>query len=218
MEYRESPFIVVNWLRKKKTETEEAQQMAKLLYTLFFGFFAGVLAMILKQENLLYNTGFLDGYTLGPIKYLEPETKKLLITVFMQRIGVAVLLVILSTTYLGNMAAYLYELWSGLAAGILAAGSVIRYGMKGLLLIAGSLLPQQLILVPAFLLLSVKCCELCGMMYFHGTSGGFSGRDRGRFLLKKGTGMAGCIILIAVGCFVEAYINPVILKFILRLF
>lgn len=208
----------VNWLRQKKMETEEAQQMAKLLYTLFFGFFAGVLAMILKQENLLYNTGFLDSYTLGPIKYLDPDTKKLLITVFMQRIGMAVLLVILSTTYLGCIAAYLYQLWSGLAAGILAAGSVIRYGMKGVLLIAGSLLPQQLILVPAFLLLSVKCCELCRIMYFRGISGGLSGRDRGRFFLKKGTYMAGCMIVIAVGCFVEAYINPRILKFILQLF
>ncbi len=81
----------VNWLRQKRMETEEAQQMAKLLYTLLFGFFAGALGMILKQENLLYNTGFLDGYTLGPIKYLEPDTGKLLVTVVMQRIGVAVL-------------------------------------------------------------------------------------------------------------------------------
>lgn len=208
----------VNWLRRKKMETEEAQQMARLFYTLLFGFFAGALGMVLKQENLLYNTGFLDGYTLGPIKYLEPDTKKLLITIFMQRIGMAVLLVILSTTYLGCVAAYLYQLWSGLAAGVLAAGSVIRYGMKGILLIIGSLLPQQLILVPAFLLLSVKCCELCRIMYFRVISGGLSVRDRGRFLVKKGTYMAGCIILIAAGCFVEAYINPGILKFILRLF
>ena len=140
----------VNCLRQKRMETEEAQQMAKLLYTLLFGFFAGALGMILKQENLLYNTGFLDGYTLGPIKYLEPDTGKLLVTVVMQRIGVAVLLVILSTTYLGSVAAYLYQLWSGLAAGVLAAGSVIRYGIKGILLVAGSLLPQQLILIPAF--------------------------------------------------------------------
>lgn len=199
-------------------ETEEAQQIARLFYTLLFGFFAGMLGMVLKQESLLYNTGFLDGYTLGPIKYLEPDTKKLLITIFMQRIGMAVLLVILSTTYLGTMAAYLYQLWSGLAAGVLAAGSLIRYGIKGILLILGSLLPQQFILVPAFLLLSVKCCELCQIMYFRGISGGLSGRDRGRFFLKKGTYMASCMMLIAVGCFVEAYINPRILKFILQLF
>ncbi len=199
----------VNGLRQKRMETEEAQQMAKLLYTLLFGFFAGALGMILKQENLLYNTGFLDGYTLGPIKYLEPDTGKLLVTVVMQRIGVAVLLVILSTTYLGSVSAYLYQLWSGLAAGVLAAGSVIRYGIKGILLVAGSLLPQ---------LLSMKCCELCRIMYFRGISGGFSGRDRGRVLVKEGTYMAGCIILITAGCFVEAYINPGILKFILRLF
>ena len=218
--------MAISFFRQGKTEkgirifreTEEAEQMARLLYTLFFGFFAGILGMILKKESLLYGTGFLDSYTLGPVKYLEPDTGKLLTTVFMQRLGVAVLLVILATTYLGRAAAYFYQAWSGLAMGILAAGSIIRYGAKGILLILGSLLPQQLILIPAFLMLSVKCCELCRIMYFRGGAAGFSGKDRGRFLIKKGLDMTASFTLIAAGCFVEAYINPRILKLILGLF
>lgn len=218
--------MAITLLRQKKTgngirvfgEAEDAEQMAKLLYALFFGFFAGILGMILKQESLLYSTGFLDSYTLGPVKYLEPDTGKLLTTVFMQRLGMAVLLIILATTYLGSISAYLYQVWSGLAMGILTAGSVIRYGIKGILLAAGSLLPQQLILIPAFLMLSVKCCSLCRTMYFRGIPGGFSGKDRGRFLMKRGLDMLSCIVLIAAGCFIEAYINPKILKLVLRLF
>lgn len=218
--------MAANLFRKRNTEkglrifreTEEAEQMARLLYTLFFGFFAGVLGMILKKESLLYGTGFLDSYTLGPVKYLEPDTGKLLTTVFMQRLFVAALLVILATTYLGRAAAYFYQAWSGLAMGILAAGSIIRYGIKGILLILGSLLPQQLVLIPAFLILSVKCCELCRIMYFRGGVGGFSGKDKGRFLIKKGFDMTASITLIAAGCFVEAYINPRILKLVLVLF
>ena len=199
-------------------ETEEAEQMARLLYTLFFGFFAGVLSMVLKKESLLYGTGFLDSYTLGPVKYLDPDTGKLLMTVFMQRLGEAALLIILSTTYLGSAASYFYQAWSGLAIGILTAGSVIRYGLKGILLIAGSLLPQQLILIPAFLMLCVKCCELCKIMYFRGGIGGFSGKDKGKLLIKKGLNMTVNIMLIVAGCFIEAYINPKILKLILRVF
>lgn len=130
----------------------------------------------------------------------------------------AALLVILSTTYLGCVAVYAYQIWSGLAMGILAAGSMIRYGMKGIWLIVGSLLPQQLILIPAFLMLSVKCCGLCRIMYFGGVSGGFTGRDRGRFVIRKGMQMTASIAMIVAGCFVEAYINPMILKFVLRLF
>lgn len=218
--------MIGNRLKQRKTdnilrlfrEEEEAQQMARLLYTLLFGFFAGVLGMILKQESLLYHTGFLDSYTLSPVKYLEPDTKKLFLTIFMQRIGVTALLIILSTTYLGTVSAYFYQAWSGLAMGILAAGSMLRYGVKGILLIFGSLLPQQLILIPAFLVLSVKCCELCQIMYFRGIPGGFSGRDKGHFLIRKGMQMMPGILLILAGCFVEAYINPVFLKFILRLF
>ena len=194
------------------------EQTAKLLYTLFFGFFAGILGMILKKESLLYGTGFLDSYTLGPVKYLEPDAGKLLIAVFMQRFGAAALLIILATTYLGSVTAYLYQMWSGLAIGVLTAGSVLRYGMKGLLLAAGSLLPQQLILIPAFLTLSMKCCELCKSLYFEGAVGGFSERERGKFFLKKALDMITSVILIAVGCFAEACINPGILKAVLRFF
>lgn len=218
--------MAISFLKHHKTKnsfhdfkkTEETEQMSRLVYALFFGFFAGILGMILKQESLLYNTGFLDGYTLGPVKYLEPDTGKLLTTVFMQRLGAAALLIILATTYLGSMAAYLYQVWNGLAIGVLTGGSVIRYGVKGLLLTAGSLLPQQLILIPAFLMLSIKCCELCKTMYFRGVPGGFSGKEKGLFLLKKGLNMATSVMLIAAGCFVEAYINPKILKMILQLF
>lgn len=218
--------MAVKWFGRRKTqdvsyffrETEEKEQMEKLLYMLFFGFFAGVLGMILKKESLLYDTGFLDSYTLSPVKYLEPDIKELFISILMQRFGVAALLVVLSTTYLGSAAAYGYQIWSGLAMGILASGSMLRYGGKGILLICGCLLPQQLIFLPAFLMLSVKCCELCQIMYFRGISGGLSGKDKGRFFVKKGLHMMFSIALIAAGCFVEAYINPKILKFILRLF
>lgn len=215
-----------HFLKRKKAEsdlrifreTEESEQMGKLLYTLFFGFFAGILGMILKKESLLYSTGFLDSYTLGPVKYLEPDTGKLLITIVMQRMGAVLLLIILATTYLGSVTAYLYQMWSGLAMGILAAGSVLRYGAKGILLAAGSLLPQQLILIPAFLMLSVKCCALCRTMYFQGVAGAFSGREKGKFVLKKALNMITCVMIIAAGCLVEAYINPRILKMILQLF
>ena len=224
--YRKSFFMTGRWFGLRKAqdvsylfrETEDKALMEKLLYTLFFGFFAGVLGMILKKESLLYGTGFLDSYTLSPVKYLEPDIRELMISILMQRLGVAALLVILSTTYLGSAAAYGYQIWSGLAMGILASGSIIRYGGKGILLLCGCLLPQQFIFLPAFLMLSVKCCGLCQIMYFQGISGGFSGKDKGRFFVKKGLHMMFSIALIAVGSFVEAYINPKILQFILRLF
>lgn len=212
--------------RKRKTENtlrgfheaEEAEQMARLAYTLLFGFFAGILGMMIKKESLLYDTGFLDSYTLSPVKFLEPDMGELFQNILMERIGVSVLLIILSTTYLGCAAAYLYQVWSGLALGIFAAGSMIRYGGKGILLILGSLLPQQIILVPAFLLLSAKCCELCRIMYFRGLSAGLSGKDRNRLLFGKVFHMCVVIFVIIVGCLVETYINPKILQFVLKIF
>jgi len=215
----------IRW-RKKKTENtlrslhevEEAEQMAQLTYTLFFGFFAGILGMIIKKESLLYGTGFLDSYTLSPVKFLDPDMGELFQNVILQRIGAAVLLIILSTTYLGCAASYLYQIWSGLALGAFAAGSMIRYGGKGILLIAGGLLPQQLILIPAFLILSAKCCELSKIMYFRGLSAGFSQKDRYKMLLNKGFHMGLVVLIIVGGCLLETYVNPKILKFVLKIF
>ncbi len=218
--------MAISLLRQKKTENvlknfqeeEDARQMTRLAYTLLFGFFAGILGMILKKESLLYHTGFLDSYTLSPVKFLEPDTRELLENILIQRLGAVILLVILSTTYLGCIVAYLYQIWSGLAMGILAAGSMIRYGGKGILLIIGSLLPQQIIFIPAFLLLSAKCCELCKIMYFRGVTGSLSGKERYRLLAKKMLHMAGVIMVVITGCFIECYVNPKILKFILQFF
>ncbi len=203
---------------RRTQEAEEVEQFGRLFYTLLFGFFAGILGMVLKKEDFLYNTGFLDSYTLSPVKFLEPDIGGLLQNILLQRLGTAVVLVILSTTYLGCAAAYLYQVWNGLALGIFVSGSMIRYGMKGFLLFAGSLLPQQLIFIPAFLLLSARCCELCKIMYFRGLSAGFSGKDRYRILLNKGIHIGVVILAILIGCMLETYVNPKMLKFILNFF
>lgn len=213
-------------MRRKRAENslrtfhdaEEARLFGRLVYTFVFGFFAGILCMVLKKERFLYDTGFLDSYTLSPVKYLEPDLKGLMQNVFLQRIGIAVLLIILSTTYLGCAASYFYQLWSGLALGIFMSGSMLRYGMKGLLLIAGSLLPQQVILLPAFLLLSAKCCELCRVMYFRGLTAGFSGKDRNRLLFQKIAQMGFIVMILIAGCLLEIYVNPKFLKYILQIF
>lgn len=199
-------------------KAQDTGEMRQLAYTLLFGFFAGILGMVLKKESLLYRTGFLEGYTLSPVKFLEPDTGELLGSVLLQRLGAAVLLIVLATTYLGCAAAYLYQAWSGLALGILAAGSMIRYGLRGFLLIIGTLFPQQAILIPAFLLLSAKCCALCRLLYRSNISVNFSGREKYRLLFKKGLSMAAVVFVVITGCLLESYVNPRILKFLLQFF
>ena len=80
------------------------------------GFIAGVICMTVKKEDLIYGTGFMDSYTLSPIKYLDIDGKILLGYVLRQRLLGAVLLMILATTYLGCGATYLFFLWNGIVS------------------------------------------------------------------------------------------------------
>ncbi len=190
---------------------------SNLLYTFLFGFFGGIAGMMLQKERLLFQTGFLDSYTLSPVKYMDIDTGALLEVVLTKRLGIAFVLVILSTTYLGTFVAYLYQLKSGIILGLLTAGAVIRYGVKGLFLALGGIFPQQLLLIPAFLVLSLRCCEVCRLLYSVEEGAGFHAEKKKR-LLQKGVQIACCLAVVITGCLLETYVNPKILKFVLQIF
>ena len=179
------------------------------------GFIAGVICMTVKKEDLIYGTGFMDSYTLSPIKYLDIDGKILLGYVLRQRLLGAVLLMILATTYLGCGATYLFFLWNGIVWGLLCSGCFERYGMKGLIFVAGSTFPQAFFYLPAFLVLAVYVCDLCKVLYFDKNDTYLSKKSIFyRFLI------AGIIILsvVIIGCLLESYVNPFLIKFILNLF
>jgi len=163
-------------------------------------------------------TGFLDIYTLSPIKYQEIDSVTLWGYVLKQRLLYSVILSILSTTYLGIVACYLYMSATGVALGILLAGGILRYGLKGFLLIIVSLVPHQFILFPGFLMLTYVACSLCNFLYFEETLSGVKRTQKRRILIKHGIMLFICNIVVIIGCYVESYVNPQFLKWVLKFF
>ena len=188
-----------------------------MLTLVLAGVGAGFFCMLFQQDRLLFQTGLLDAYTISPIKYQEINHDILFGYVLKQRLLNSLLISLLATTYLGITVSYLYLLLFGAAFGLLTAAALLRYGLKGLLFIFMSMFPHQLILFPVFLLLSCVACSLCRYLYFQDVSMHFKGKKK-NVLLKYMVLLLFCNIVVIIGCYIESYVNPQMLKMILKFF
>ena len=84
---------------------------------------------------------------------------------------------------------------SGLAAGMILTALSLRYGIRGSFFFLAALVPQQAVLVPGYCMLLEWCLHK-----------------------KAASGVWISLAVIGIGCAVEGYVNPFILKTVMRLF
>lgn len=189
-----------------------------LLAFFVIGFVAGIFIMSMGKKVLLENTALLDEYSLYQMKYMTVDSNAFFLYVLKQRLGTVLIIALLASTYLGIVAVYAYSAWLGASFGMLMSASILRYGMKGILLVITAAFPQHLLYVPAFILLLKKAYELCAAIYFpsrckepHGM--GIKAELR-TYILKLIT-VFGVVI---IGCLIESYVNPKIVTYLLKIF
>lgn len=171
------------------------------------GFLAGLSLVFIGQEGLVQNTAFLNHDSLEGIGALEINRQRLMLYSLRQRLFPAGLLVLASAAGAGGIAVCLFLLWSGFCAGTLLSVLSLRYGIRGVVLFVGGILPQAFLLVPAFWLLCGWCIS----------SGLKRGGKTGRFSVDGGMLV---LILCALlgGCALEGYVNPSVLGQMFLLF
>lgn len=174
------------------------------------GFIAGLILIYAGWERLVGGSAFLDLMSLQRIGTLEPDRMRLLLYCLKERFRPAVLLVLLAVAGAGSLAVCLYLVWSGFCAGVVLSVLSLRYGIRGVLLFAGGIFPQALFLVPAYLML-FRWCVISRRM------GGGGGNYRSELLNRSGKLLL-ALAFLAVGCVVESYLNPILLKWVFRLF
>lgn len=157
----------------------------------FSGFAGGIAAVCAFSGLLVQNPGFLDLSFFSHVKQLDIDRNSLLFFSVRQRFGNLILLVLLSLSGLGGVGSLLFLIWSGVSAGIILTALSMRYGLGGILLFAGSVLPQQVFLVPGFLFLLEWC--------------------RHRKGIKK---LWAAVLLLLFGCLMETYVNPLLMRFV----
>lgn len=173
------------------------------------GLFAGILLMNFGKSILLKNTGLLDEYTLYHMKYMTVDSSALFYYVLRNRLSRVLVLAVLSTTYLGMVVCIGAGFWYGMCAGAFLGAAVIRYGLKGILLVLTGIFPQYLIYVPAVLALLLWCRRIHRAIYY----------DREEhFLPRYLLQLIGILLAIVAGAALESFLNPYLMIGLLKTF
>lgn len=179
------------------------------------GLFIGMLLMNFGKSIFLENAGFLSEDTLYHMKYITVDRNALFCYLLLQRMGRVLIILILTTTYLGIVVCYASVLWYGVGTGTFLAAAVIRYGMKGILFVVVSMFPHYLLYIPAMAWLLYCCYALYRSIYLDKT---FSGDWKRNVPIKKLLQFLGTIAAFLLGCALEGYINPSLMSGLLRVF
>ena len=182
------------------------------IFLLFFlsGFAAGVVFGCVFGADYRDYAGILSEYYLSRYPYMEPDDKFYFLYLLKERMLPAALLILLTGTAPGMLLMTGYLGWMGFSLGTTLTLSVIRFGGKGILLCVAAMLPQYLLYAAAWYLLIIKGAEAFGSCV-----GRYSSVKKGRV----GVVLSYLAILtfLVVGILAETFLNPTIVKGILKI-
>lgn len=189
-----------------------------MTYLFMIGFFMGILIVNLCHETWISNGDLLGTEMMSRLKSSRPDGESMVGYILRHRLSTVGILGLVSTTIVGMPALCIYICYTGLAAGCLLSVAVIRYGLRGLLFVAGALFPQGFFLIPAYIGLFLWAANVNQTLYARGTQLEGYERFSRHFYLKKCVQMAGIATVVIIGCLLESYVNPSILHFVLKIF
>ena len=190
-----------------------------LWFYLFLGsFLLGVLIMNMGDEVLISENGIFSQESVSRLRYIEIDSGRFFRYVLKHRIGEGALLLLLSTTGLGIFSVYVCIIWQGVLAGMTITTAIIRYGIRGMLLILGGMFPHQLLLVPAEIMLLGWCYENCSRGHFSGKYDLPYYKNRKQQYIRQAIGLLWIIVVIIIGCILESYVNPILISDLDKIF
>ena len=185
-----------------------------LRFLFLIGLGIGLSAAYFGRRIWFQTTGILDEDMLYRMKYMTVDSRGLFLYVLCKRCRNFIVLIIMATTYLGLVFCGGITVKYGFSIGFFISTSIYRYGIKGLLLGIVGAFPQYLCYVPAILLLIRWCEDLHRSIYFYHNITG-----QGKKSLPGRLGRLALVFLtLLLGCVLECFVNPVLLKGFLQFF
>lgn len=189
-----------------------------VIYLFMIGLFLGILIVNVGYDTWIRNGSLLGMEMILRLKNSVPDGSELFGYIMKHRVFTVFMLGILATTMIGIPAVCVYVCYIGLAAGCLLSVAVIRYGIRGLLLMAAGVFPQGILLIPAYIALFVWSINVNRLLYAKSSYADYYIKAGKQSYLKKGVQMIGILAVVIIGCLLESYVNPKILHFILKIF
>ncbi len=187
----------------------------KQLIIFLIGICGGIVLANLGKSELLSGSALLEEDALMQVRYAVIDSGALFFYLLRQRLGEAGFLLLLSTTFLGLAAVWFYAFSYGVSLGFLLTTLLIGHGPKGILLMLAGLFPQMLVYVPVWALVLALAERTCRRLYYLNGNSGLAGLKRMWIHLTAQAGLL--LFLLAVGCGLEAYVNPYLVRMVLRL-
>ena len=201
--------------KQRKGIIEQPGVIRYMRLIVLFCFVLGIIGANLVDKSKMSGFGLWNSYFIEKFKYARIRPGELFYYILEQRLPVMLLLILLSVTGLGLWIGGAFLAWQGFAAGFLMAASVVSYGAKGILLMGTAFFPQYLLYIPVY----VACIYLT--VFFRDrirVRGEGSGRlHRKEYFLF----LAICLLFLGLyitGILLESYVNPFLLKKILKIF
>ncbi len=203
-------------MRLNSMESKYNRSISRIM---LIGFVVGILIMNIGKKILLENTGLLSEYTLYDMKYSAIDCKAFFVYVLQKRIGLMLVLAVLSTTWLGMVAAWTGAAWLGISFGMLVMASLLRYGLKGILLVGTGMFPQVLIYFPVALFILQWSYEFYTAIYYpERLQTGQERVGKNQLLRKKIIQFLLVTGVVIIGCILESYVNPILVLNLLNFF
>lgn len=207
-------LLRLRWNRQEGTKSRSL--WTRLMQgSLLAGFVAGIFLANLMGREAVSNAGVLNDYFIEKFQYTEINGQNLFFYIIGERIPMLLMLLLLTMTSLGIVGGILMLSWQGFSVGFMLSTAIAKYGMKGILLVLGSLFPQYVFYFPVYILYCYLAIYLRQRMHKDRTG---NGSDRryiyGAWLIAA----VGLLLIFITGIFLESYINPTILKNILKIF
>jgi len=183
----------------------------------FAGFFAGMVLLYVNADTMIYENGFLTLENLERLKLFEINRTVFFWHVLGKRMGMVWMPIVLAATFVGIITTYVYIFGIGICGGVIMATTVMRYGINGVLLLTGGLMPHFIVYIPAFCMLMNWCYGFSVRLYnplidYTDTHKKY---EKNRTFLWK---LFYIHIVVIIGAFLESYVNPNLLKEMLNFF
>lgn len=203
-------------LRRRERAPESRSLWTRMMQGSLLGaFVAGIFLANLMGREAVSNAGILNDYFVEKFQYTEINGQKLFFYILGERIPLLILLLFLTLTTLGMIGGILMLGWQGFSVGFMLSAAIAKYGVKGILLVLGGLFPQYLFYFAVYIL---YCYFAAYLRQRLNRSKMGSNSERGYIFGAWLIAVVGILLIFIMGIFLESYINPVILKNILKFF
>lgn len=179
-------------------------------YIFLAGLVAGIITMNFGKGIMLEDAGLLNEDMLRQLSNVNLSGSALFAFLLRKRMILFAVFAIAATTYLGMAASVFGAGWYGFCAGVFLTASVLRYGMRGVFFALAATMPQYLIYAPVIYGLFLWCEKTYKLIYGRTF---YPEKDKRTPVL---TGQVFSLLILAammfVGCAMESFVNPPILK------